>query len=566
MFDADKGWIAFWGEKLELPENLSGELMRFDNGITILDNCLHKFPQDEILAEHNKKIYWMDGFILNKNELMADKGMSNWRKVFIEETEKEDFPNRLRGGFSGFISEEDSILLYNDHVGNHAVYYYHQNGMMICSTRVYYILELLKYNRLEPHFNVRAAQYMLEQGYMIDESTFICEIKRVLPGQKIKVFRNGREELVQYYRLDNRHVKHDMTEEEAVELIDKYFRQAVKREFDKDKEYGYEYLVDLSGGLDSRMVCWVAHDMGYTEQLNVTHCKNGYLDFQIAQKIAIALKHSFSYMPLDDFQWFCEIDEMSRKNNGASLYMGITGGNRHFKILDKERFAINHTGMVGDAIVGSFFHNPTEGYDRPDGTGQNYSDKVHYDIEEKILDKYANQELYLLYVRGLLCAQTSYFTIQTYYETSSPFLDIDFLEAVLSVPPGLRCRHHIYLKWLEWKYPEAAEFGWEKWKGLKPKSQNVKRVKYWKWYCRKVNQMKMRITKCEPEHIHPTDYWYENNAAIQERVEKYFYDRITLLEKYPDLSQDAQMIFSKGKTNEKAQAITVLSWAAFVLG
>ena len=76
----------------------------------------------------------------------------------------------------------------------------------------------------------------------------------------------------------------------------------------------------------------------------------------------------------------------------------------------------------------------------------------------------------------------------------------------------------------------------------------------------------MRITKCEPEHIHPTDYWYENNAAIQERVEKYFYDRITLLEKYPDLSQDVQMIFSKGKTNEKAQAITVLSWAAFVLG
>lgn len=67
--------------------------------------------------------------------------------------------------------------------------------------------------------------------------------------------KDGSKEITQYYSLDNSHVKQDMTAEDAVELIDRYFRQAVKREFDKDKEYGYEHLVDLSGGLDSRMVC-----------------------------------------------------------------------------------------------------------------------------------------------------------------------------------------------------------------------------------------------------------------------------------------------------------------------
>ena len=35
-----------------------------------------------------------------------------------------------------------------------------------------------------------------------------------------------------------------MTEDEAIELVDQSFRKAVKREFEKDKEYGYKHLVD----------------------------------------------------------------------------------------------------------------------------------------------------------------------------------------------------------------------------------------------------------------------------------------------------------------------------------
>lgn len=566
MFDKDRGWIAYCGKKLRIPKEVCGQVISIHNGLTLIDHCLHKFEQDEISMEKNNKFYWMDGFILNKWQLIMDLHVDSWQNAFLKEAEKENFPSEFRGGFSGFIYEEDSVLLFNDHVGNHAVYYYSQDGIWICSTRVYYILELLKYNKIKLCFNVRAAEYMIEHGYMLDESTFACEIKRVLPGQTIRIFSDGKEKLTQYYSIDNRHVKQEMTEDEAVELIDKYFRQAVQREFEKDKEYGYDYLVDLSGGLDSRMVCWVAHDMGYTNQLNMTHCKNGYLDFQIAQKIVVALKHNFSFMTLDDFKWFCDAEEMARKNNGASLYMGITGGNRHFKILDKDIFGINHTGMVGDAIVGSFFKNVEEGATMQTGHECAYSSRIQYGVDKEILEKYANKELYLLNVRGLLCAQTSYFTIQTYFETCSPFLDVDFLDAILSVPLSMRCEHYIYIKWLEEKYPEATDFGWEKWRGLKPKVRNIKKAKYWKWFRRTLNRLKMEIGGCEPFHIHPTDYWYKNNTEARQWAEKYFNDRINLLRDYPDLLEDVKMMFTQGRTDEKTQAITVLVWAEFVLG
>lgn len=86
--------------------------------------------------------------------------------------------------------------------------------------------------------------------------------------------------------------------------------------------------------------------------------------------------------------------------------------------------------------------------------------------------------------------QTSYFTRQTYLETGSSFLDVDFLDMMLSIPSHMRCKHYIYLKWLERKYPQAAEFGWEKWKGLKPKISNEKKVQYWIKLYEKLNQWK----------------------------------------------------------------------------
>ena len=135
----------------------------------------------------------------------------------------------------------------------------------------------------------------------------------------------------------------------------KVFEKAVKKEFEKDKKDGYKHLVDLSGGLDSRMVSWVANDMGYKEQLNISYCKEGYYDEKISKEIAKYLNHEYIFKYLDDKKFLYDIEEITDKNFCAATYFGITGGNRLLKSLNMKIFGLEHTGQLGDALLSTYY-------------------------------------------------------------------------------------------------------------------------------------------------------------------------------------------------------------------
>lgn len=117
-------------------------------------------------------------------------------------------------------------------------------------------------------------------------------------GKYIKI-ENNKFEIKTYYELDNT-PNYNQTEDEIIDNINELFRNAVKLEFEKDKEYRYKHIVALSGGLDSRMTTWVAHDMGYTDQLNYTFSQSDYLDETIAKEIARDLEHEWIFKFLDN--------------------------------------------------------------------------------------------------------------------------------------------------------------------------------------------------------------------------------------------------------------------------
>src|SRR5690606_29863601 len=123
------------------------------------------------------------------------------------------------------------------------------------------------------------------------------EIKRLMVGYYIKIKNNT---LIheKYYTLRNEPI--EISEKEAIDEIDKRFRDAVELAFEKDKEYGYKHIATLSGGLDSRMTVWVAHELGYSNQLNLTFSQSNYLDETIAKEIAIELKHEWLFKALDN--------------------------------------------------------------------------------------------------------------------------------------------------------------------------------------------------------------------------------------------------------------------------
>jgi asparagine synthase (glutamine-hydrolysing) len=119
----------------------------------------------------------------------------------------------------------------------------------------------------------------------------------------------------------------------------------------KDDEYGYRYLADLSGGLDSRMNLWVAHEMQNRHMTVLTYCKEGYLDEIIARAIADHWKDEFLFslwMTLPLCMTWMTIPLLS----GLSLYSGITGGRgswslwiNDYGIENTEWWEILHLGL-----------------------------------------------------------------------------------------------------------------------------------------------------------------------------------------------------------------------------
>ena len=324
-------------------------------------------------------------------------------------------------------------------------------------------------------------------------------------------------------------------------------------------------LFRSSGGLDSRMTAWVGHALGYTNQINFTYCKSGYLDYTIAQKIAEYLRHPFYYMALDDFKWILDIDEIVKKNNGAAIYSGITGGYRFLKYFNCSTFGIEHTGMVGDVILSTFFGNEEYNFSKPTGHEKAYSQLVKNEIPLRILEKYPNKESFVMNTREFLGMQSTYFIRRNYVEVSSPFLDVDFLDAVFTIPFRYRKGHYIYMKWMESKYPQSTEFGWETWYGIKPKVQNKILRKIRKWLIKIEDKLRCacNIPRCYA--MAPEDFWYKQNKEIQEWMEVYFKDNISKLALWPNLYNNLEKVFELGNVSEKAQAMTVVAMAKLIL-
>ena len=551
-----KGWLA----ARHLQIDCLGEYERLGNDIVQYNNLLHKFPGDEVYFHDEKQVFFLTGYVYNKKEFLKPESANDWSASFAASLvqDAEEHFQKMRGAFCGYTydKEKEEALIYTDHTSNKAVYYYVDGDKWIVSNYMDFIVRVLRANGIAYHFNPTAAKYMLTYGYMLDDSTYVKEIHRLMPGC-YGLIRDGEIAVTQYYKLECH--EQEMTEEEALEKLDQAFRQAVAREFDKDKEYGYRHLVDLSAGLDSRMVCFVAHDMGYTEQTNLSYSKLGYRDDLISGKIAKYLGHEYLFKSLDDIRWMYDVDEMTLKNNGAAICLGMTGGNRMLQSINMEHYGIEHTGIIGGPTMASYYKDKKLAYGKPRYGLNGYSGKLHYTFDEKVLERHETQEAFAMNTRGLLGMQVSYMIRQNYIETSSPFADVDMLETAFSIPFEYRKEDRLYLKWIETKYPDAARFGWEKWGGVKPKKSHI--------FIRKVKTTQRLLYGylcglfhvANPQSMNPMDYWYNNDKQIRIYLNEMYEARIGNDVLPGELADDMKSLYETGNFIDKSLVLTVLS-------
>jgi len=257
-----------------------------------------KFRNDKIDYQNDDYYILLEGIVLNKEQLINERTQLDWSETLIElykETGSQ-FIARLKGSYYGFLldKKESKWIVFSDHIGSKPIYYVKYKNHICFANNYTELVNYLRQNKEIVTFNEQAAYLLLSYGFVFEDITITNEIKRLMIGHSA-IIHNGVLQFNKFYSLTNNPV--EISEEGAIEEVDKLFRQTVQRAFEKDREYGYEHVATLSGGLDSRMTVWVAHDLGYTDQLNITFSQSNYLDETIAKQIAADLKHEWLFKP-----------------------------------------------------------------------------------------------------------------------------------------------------------------------------------------------------------------------------------------------------------------------------
>ena len=533
-----------------------------NNKYVIKRNTLNRFLDDKVFSENEKYIIIVEGVILNKKDLIQKYNKKTFFDTIVHMFEEvgESFFKEFRGSFSGalYSKKDDYWIIYTNHVGDTPVFYYYNDNNFIVGSEINYIVETLKKENINFNINEQSIYSILTYSFMIDDQTLIKEIKKIDLGSYIKITKNQLKEFKYFELTDDRYDVKDMSIDELVEQIDIKFKNAINLEYSKDIEYGYQHFNELSGGLDSRMTLWVAHELGYKNNLVVTYSKSGYYDQKIAEEITSYLQYNWIFKSLDDPNIIFDLDENVKMNFGLNCYFNVTKSNATYKLINFDNIGICHTGQIGDVVLGTFLNSVENNKLSTFKYAESY--KLIDRLDKNILEKYKNEELFAMNVRALRGALNSHIIRKNYFETTSPFLDIDFLEFCMSIPLEYRINHKLYKQWMKKKYPKACDFIWEKTKSKVNASDfRVFINKAIILGPKKIARIMGVKTKVKPNSMNPYDYWYQNNTHIKQFMDTYYKNEINNYKISKRLREDMIYLYNEGNALEKSQVLTVLS-------
>lgn len=533
---------------------------------TVRRNTLNKFMQDKTLTETETEITVLDGYLLNKKELFDRYESTTVAELMTRmyREKGETFFSEFRGSFSGAFYDkvQDQWIVFTNHAGDHTVFYAELEHGFCAGSQANYVIDGCREAGVELTLDETAVYQMLTYAFMIDDATYAKEIRRLRGGTYLYCC-NGVVSIKTYHTYSKHPERFaGSSQAEIIDAIDEAFRRAVRLEYEKDKEYGYQHMADISGGLDARMSMWVAHELGYGPIQLKTYCRGNYTDELVSKEIAKYWKDELLVKPLDDASFLYDIDENVFLTGGLSLYAGITGGNRMLRSLNMENYGLEHNGIFGGAVISSWYADVRDA-DRllPTGTYSNRLLKRLEKTKTKMEQDFGDHELFLWYTRGFQGMGNTFQIRRNYLEPCAAYLDPDFIQVCMDIPVELRMHHKIHKKWIIEKYPQAAKYQWEK--------IHAKITDPWLIVILKRIVMhgsgKLFRTLFGASKIasgmNPLDYWIEHDEKLSAYLDEYAENafKCPAAKMSGQLEEDMKELYRSGNAYEKIMVITALS-------
>lgn len=517
-----------------------------------------KFLEDKVFYEDQSALVLIDGFVLNFKELInkyiAPDYFNTVKKMYYENGD--DFFKEFRGDFSGLLYDKpkEKWLIFTNHTGSKPVFYYKDGDVFVCASELQLVTQILRKLGCRYSLDSIGCYFLLTFGFMLEDYTLIEEVKRLKPGNYIKI--EDKKAQVDVYNVFNNDVLVNSPLGEIIENLETLFKKSVAMEYEKDLEYGYKHIATLSGGLDSRMSVMTARELGYDNILNITFSQSNYWDERIAKKVALDLGNEFLFYALDNGNFLKNtIRDSVIANGGLVLYSGSAHGLSMFKKINFGPFGMVHTGQIGDAVLGSFLSKPRR--EKPQPSSGAYSSYLLGKISgvlDNILQNYESEEIFKFYNRAFNGAINGNWIANQFTEACSAFLDVDFLRYALSIPPSLKYKEQIYHEWILAKRPAAAKYVWEQ---TKAKLTANKLFVEAKVFLRRA-RFKLLGKSSASYSMNPFQYWYNTNEQLRLFANNYFQQNIYLLDEYPELKSDSTRLFNERSFIEKTQVMSLL--------
>lgn len=521
-----------------------------------------RFADDKVKAETNSSIVLADGIVLNKKELK--EGSPYGQTLFDYYKHCYETPEAIKQLIGPFVAvvynkEKGDGIAFANQTGDASVFYGYnkKDGTLVLSNNFNAVFDKCK----PCNVNEKAAHYLLTYGFIVDDSTIADGIYRLQAGKFLRFDKQG-VKVEQYHRF-NFHDKIEITLDEAVEKVDVLFRNAVKRCFEKDIEYGYhQHLADMSAGLDSRMTNVVANDLGYTNIVNISYSQFGSDEQKIAQQVSLALGHPLYHRSLDDATFIYDMKETIAEEYGMAYAHGFTGGRQFLRLIDFDKFGLEHTGQIGDVVVSQFFPRTSP---FTDSNLKRMSGVLPQRFPLNANDFVTNEE-FAFYTRAFQGALSTHYIREKYTYAVSPFLDPELLEFCASLPDEIRASHRLYWSWIDRKYPAFGKIpssrkrqyrgmGWENAAKLYSGKLVFKAKRRVRSIC---YQLGLTSQSISANDMNPHQYWYDTNERLRKFIADYYQENHFLVAGQGQLEAECKTMFESSSAFDKLLCISLL--------
>ena len=219
IIDLGAGHQPIYNEDKSLVLTFNGEIYNY------------KDLRKELIAKGHK-------FYTDTDSEVLVHGFEEW---------KEDMLPKLRGmfGFAIYNTKDNSLFIARDFFGIKPMHYTQIGNDFVYASEIKSILE---YPKFEKKFNRKALDSYLSFQYAVPPETFFEGVYCLMPGHYLW-YKDGEVETTRYFEA-RFNPNEQMTEEEAVDRIEKVFENSVNAHKIADVEVG----CFLSSGVDSSYV------------------------------------------------------------------------------------------------------------------------------------------------------------------------------------------------------------------------------------------------------------------------------------------------------------------------